>query len=212
MLYCVLPIKKLGARLLLGVIVSHTIVNLANQYSSGVFGPRYLYETTSSLIILTAAGIARIPLLLKLLRVSLPSRTAMHGIIMVPVVLVFAAGWTFNLPTLIKGFEHFFDNHPDFYYSLLQQSEKPALIFVGRGGETKKKYKWVTFTNPPVDNSPVIFALDRGDLGDHELMAKYPERHAYVEFKGQLIPFDVSGGISLFDFKIKPSVAPDGIP
>jgi len=190
-LFCLLPIRNIYARLLLGMVASHTIVNLANQYPSGAFGPRYMYEVTSALIILSAAGIMRIPFLLETLRMPLPDRATLHGIIALPIVLLFIISFAFAWPQTTWRFTHnFFNNHPERYYSLLEKAEKPALIFVGRGKNTDEKYKSVSFTNPPSDDAPVIFAIDRGDELDRYLVARYPGRHNYVEYDNALLPLD----------------------
>ena len=189
MLFCLRPIKNRYAWLLIGMIVSHTVCNMANQFHSSVFGPRYMYQTVSALVILTAAGITRIPLLLETLRVNVPSPAALQGIIGSSILLIIAVGWTANIPRAVNGYRNFFDNHPVFYFSLLDQCQKPALVFLGRGDDPKAKYAGFAFTGPPSDDSPIIFAMDRGDKEDQELIRRYAYRHAYVEFKGQVLPF-----------------------
>ena len=183
--------KNRYVRLLFGVLVSHTIFNMANQFHSGVLGPRYLYELSSALIILSAAGIAALPKLARKLRIEMASENTCAGIITFAMFLVVSVMMNDNLPPLVYGYKtHFFYNHPQFYQDMLAQSKKPALIFVGRGQDAANVYKSVAFTNPPDTKNEVIFAIDRGDQENHQLLGLYPDRNAYVEYHGTLLPVD----------------------
>jgi hypothetical protein len=200
MLLCLLPLKNFYSRLLLAVLASHTIVNFVNQFSSNTFGPRYMYETSGALIILTAGGIRRLPLLLRLSRVARTERLAVKGIVDVSILCLFASSVLFKLPQNIDRYaNHYFFNHPDFYVSMIEKSEKPALIFVGRNNmppppdkpnDPSDKYQWVAYLNPPADDDEVIFACDRGDEHNLRLLDYYPNRHAYISYDNNLVPVD----------------------
>jgi len=140
---------------------------------------------------LTAMGITRIPILLRIIHIRRVPRNVMNGIVALPIVLLCAKMVAYSLPGILNAYTHFFANHPDFYQSMLAQSEKPALIFIGREEEAESKYRWVAFTNPPRDSSEVIFAVDRGNAEDIQLAATYPDRHAYVEMQGTIVPLEV---------------------
>jgi len=193
LLFCLLPIKNRHAWLLVGIVVSHTLVNMGNMYASTVFGPRYMYEVVSSLILLTAAGITRMPLLLQPFKIPMPPREVWYGIMALP--LLFWCGTTafMVMPARVKTYTHYFNNHPDFYNAMIEQCQKPALIFIGRGADAESKYKWVAFTNPPDNSKEVIFAVDRGDEQDRELVPFYPGRTVYIENMGKLMPLDANG-------------------
>lgn len=198
MLYCLLPVRSLYARLLLGVIISHTLVNLGNQFNSTVFGPRYLYEISSAVIILSAAGIARIPLLLRTLGIRLRGVAISNGIVCIIIMLILVFSLWERIPATINLYSrNFFDHHPDFYDDMMSRVEEPSLIFVGRAGNAQNKYKWVRFTNPPDDDALVIFAMDRGNDKDKDLAERYMERRAFIEFQDRLIPLDdaISGKV-----------------
>ena len=191
MIYCLLPVRQLYARLLLGVIISQTLVNFGNQFSSTVFGPRYIYEVSSSVIILSAAGITRIPVLFRTMGIRIQGTSICNGIVAIIMLLIVAFGAIFRIPFAMGLYaNNFFDHHPDFYNSMIQHAEPPALIFIGRGGNTEEKYKWVRHTNPPDDTSPVIFALDFGNDKDKDLADHYTYRNVYIEFQDRLIPFN----------------------
>lgn len=193
LLVCLRPVKSLTTRLLIGIVVSQTIANMFNQFSSTVFGPRYMYEISTALIILTALGIMQVPLTLRSMQLRLPQRQAVQGMIALCMLMVFATGLVKHFPQKIKDFTHFFDSHPDFIASMEKQSEPPALIFVGRYDEKKKpsdpaaKFRWTAWNQPPTDDAPIIYAYDRGDERNMKLIRHYPHRKAYVEMNNKLI-------------------------
>ncbi len=211
-LLCLRPQHNIMTKLLIGVVVSQTIGNMFNQFNSAVFGPRYMYEASSALIILTALGVHRLPVTLKLLRLPLPDKHTTQGLITLVVIMVFATGLINHIPKRIREFSHFFDSHPQFLMSMYYQSEHPALIFVGRQDIDPKnpprdpaaKFRWTAWTNPPMDDAPVIYAYDRGDLRNKALIEYYPNRHAYVEYKDKLIPVDTTKTPAPATTKAKP--------
>lgn len=195
MLACLTSLKRPHARLLAATVASYTLVNMANRFTSMIFGPRYLYELSSTLIVLTAAGMCHVPLLLRFLRLAAPPRRAVHAMTALAVILLSTTALLWRLPDNFRKYSNqYIDNHPRFYQAMLRQSAKPALIFVGRPekGDPKDlpvvKYRWVAFTNPPDDDAPVIFAIDLGDRKNQRLVDYYPGRHAYVERRGRLFP------------------------
>lgn len=190
MIYCLFPVRNHYAKLMLGIIAAHTLVNLLNQFSSTVFGPRYLYQIAACLILLSAAGIARIPVWLRTWPTGGPlSVPVARGMVALPILVLVLVMAGEAMPRIIKNYTHFFQNHPDFYESMLVQSKKPALIFIGRDEDAGKKTRWLSFTYPPRQRNNVIFAMDRGDDEDRELINYYPGRHVYIESKGVLTPF-----------------------
>ncbi|MBY0408169.1 MAG: glycosyltransferase family 39 protein, partial [Rickettsiales bacterium] len=56
------PLRSPYAKLLLAAILTHTLMNMLNQFVNNTFGPRYLYELAVPLILLGAAGVMRLPL------------------------------------------------------------------------------------------------------------------------------------------------------
>ena len=185
-LWCAGGIRSRYTWLLLGVILSHTLVNMGNQFNSATFGPRYLYEITSAFIILSAAGLVQLSRWLQHAANKDVVNGAIACMIGVLVIIVLAT----RLPVLLRYYGHFFNNDPAFYHAMLDQSEKPALIFIGRGTDNpKRKYQAVAFTNPPRDDSDVIFAIDRGNVKNRRLLNAYPQRHSYIERDGTLIPY-----------------------
>jgi|GEM_PF-3537486 len=190
MLACMLPIKNRTTRLLVGVVVSHTLVNMLNQFYSTVFGPRYMTEASSAIIILSAVGIMRLPLLLKLSGQPLPKGRALHGMIATVMLAIFASGIIYRVPNNLRIYSRYMDSNMPLYHSLLEQAQKPALVFLGRGDKNDPagKFRQMTWTYPPTEDSPVIFAYDRGDERNRKLIEYYPHRQVYVESNGKLTP------------------------
>lgn len=191
---CLSPLKNRYASLLIWMVVSHTAVNMTNHLTFFVFGPRFLYEVTPALLLLTALGLHRLPAYCRLWKwTSLPS-PVMRGMTAVIVAALFAGGWVYRLPNELDRYSHhFFFNNTPFYRSLLRQSEKPALIFIGpfpnKDPVNDLRYMWVAATNPPSDDAPVIFARDLDEWNGF-LIDYYPGRHYYLERDGTLYPID----------------------
>ena len=187
LLFILIPVRGAMSRLLLGMLLSQTFFNLFNQFHSAIFGPRYMYEAAAPLILLTAHAIRRTPALLAALGWRLPG-----GALAAALILVVATGLLGRFPARVRDYARMPDAHPEFYRSLLAQSRHPALIFVSRHDPGDKDpdahFRWISWTYPPQSDAPVIFARDRGDAKNRELMNHYPERYAYVEQKGKLTP------------------------
>jgi len=191
LLACFTPLNNCYLRLLVGIVISVITLNGLNHQEYFYFGPRYIYEMSSALIILTAVGIRRVPTLLASWYVILPERNVLQGIIALIVSILFAGALASRLPDNLRMYSnHYGINYADFYFSLLAQSKKPALIFIER---EKTGYFWtytrVEHANPPTNDAPVIFALDR-DEKNHKLIEYYPNRNLYLERDGILYPID----------------------
>lgn len=187
---CLRPLKTPMLRLMLAMLFAYSAANVLNKWWSSVFGPRYLYETASVLVIFTAIGMRRTADMLQIWSLNAGAR---RGTVAVLVLLLFGISLGDRLPDNIRMYSHYFDDNPNFYYSLLSQSRKPALIFIGQTDNKKDRnahYRWVTHANPPMESSPAIFATDLGLKEDGKLMAIYPGRHAYLERYGRLYPID----------------------
>jgi hypothetical protein len=171
--------------MLLATLVSMTVVNLINRFSNFMFGPRYIYELSSALIVIAVAAIWRLPgLLASASRCRHESARAVAACLLAAVVI---SGWVHRLPPYINRLSHHYvDGNAPFYFSMLAQLEShtPALVFI------RSKYDWVAHTNPPRDDAPVIFAHDRGMNSNQELMKYYPRRNAFLERQGRLLPID----------------------
>jgi len=194
LLYVIRPAKNPYAQLLLLSIISHTLLNMANQFTNLAFGPRYMYETMTAICILSAAGLTRLPILLSALPKA-PQHAELRAIATMSCILLFASAFTERLPVNIDHYgNHYGDNDPAFYQSMLSQARTPALIFVGRNAAVARvnftvdslPYRKVAFTYPPDNEDEVIFAYDQGDSENQKLIHYFTQRLVYVEEKGEL--------------------------
>jgi hypothetical protein len=198
-LACVGPVKNSTTRLLLAMIVSQTATDMFNQFNNYTFGPRYLYNVSSQLVILTAVGICQLPALFQHLaqlspRFEMPSLRAAQGMAALIVLLVCATG-IYRMPMRIREYNHLTDYHPMFYYDMLAQSKVPALVFLGRpekdNPHPEPKFRWIAWLNPQSDHAPLIFAADRGPNRNAELVRRYPGRKVYFENNNKLVPAEI---------------------
>lgn len=196
----ILPVKNRYTRLLIAMLISYTIANMLNQFGNMVFGPRYLYEMLAGVILLSAAGIHRLPVIIRAISHLNVSGNAARGMTAMLIALLMCASLVERFPAVIDHYSNnYMDSHPGFGHMLGLYVKKPALIFIGRpkdGGVAAKndrsvvKHRWVAYTNPPDDLAPVIFAFDRGDEKNKRLMEYYPDRHAYLEIGNELTPIE----------------------
>ena len=193
MFYVLRPSRTHYARLLVASLVSMAIIGLANQFYSYLFGPRYIFDTLTALIILSAAGFRRLPALLSLLPHA-PSRLQLKAGCNAICIILFATGFAFRFPDMLHFYSnHYLDNDPAFYQSMLNQSDPPALIFMGHDGKDISdidkrtlNYRKVDFTYPPHQTDDRIFAQDLGDKENQGVINFYSGRHVYIESHGFL--------------------------
>ena len=193
---CLFPFENRYLRLLLAVVISMMALNMLNRFEYFHFGPRYIYEMASSILILTAVGIRRIPVMLSGSNVSMSDSKILSGITATAILLLFVGSIVWRLPVNVRMYaNHYVNNESDFYFSMMKQSQKPALIFISHGLENGgyywylQKYWGVDFANPPEDSAPVIFAIDSGSK-NRALIDFYPNRIPYLERNGILYVID----------------------
>jgi len=183
-LVAVCGMSRRYAGLVLGSVLSLTLVNMLNPFSSFTWGPRYVYELAIFLIVLTAAGIVRLPRLLSRVWPAVSDVRVLQGVSILVVVGLFASGWPFlvtaDLARYARNYQH---NNHGFYTSMLRQSTKPALIFVERA-----HYQHVAMINPADEREPVVFAVDQGRDRNCRLIHYMPTRQAYVERRSRIEP------------------------
>ncbi len=192
---CLHPLRHRTGKFALAVILSQTFFNMFNQFTSTIFGPRYLFETSACVAMLIALGVTRLPALMAGIGLAMPRRDARRGMVAVALITVCLAGFG-HFPQKFQLYSHYMDSHPEFYARMMNVSAKPALIFLSppdphpasiRPHDVLAKFRWTVWTNPPQDDAPMIFAVDLGEPKDRALMQFYPNRRAYREGKGKLI-------------------------
>jgi len=155
------------------------IADVTYFYSDWCFGPRYLYESSGLLIILTAYGITQVPLIFRV--VPCLERYIGHArihLIMLIAGCILASIVSTN-STIINSF---YCSAPIAIVPQLQSKElKHALVFV----DIKESFfdrefdELAAYYFPPLDSNEVIVARDRGDRENLALMDYYPDRSVY---------------------------------
>jgi len=141
------------------------------------WGPRLVYEINGILLVLCAKAVSLLPAWLRKLSSRHYSLAFYYGGGAMILASFYAVSFQYNLeiPTIkelyvLEGRE----GNPEFYKSIMQKIIPPALVFV-----PPEMYHFVSFTNPPNVNNPVIFAIDLGGE-DRDLMKQYRRRNTYV--------------------------------
>lgn len=149
---------------------------IINPFYSMIFGPRYLYETSSSLIVLTALCLVRMPAIIRnRLHTRLPYG-ATRGAITIMIAALFLMAFPSHILSRYKDYKnHYWEGNADFYHNVMRNVQTPALVFC----TSYKNFRWVYFMGPPLDSNPVIVALDKGKE-NQKLMEYYPDRHVYL--------------------------------
>ena len=144
-------------------------------YFDMIFGPRYLYETTSCFIVLTAICLQRLPSIITQLRLAPWPTQTLQGMTAIMVVTLFTLGLPFAIKEkYIYYHNDYWEGNAEYYHSIMSSVEKPAIVFV----RTYPDFRLFFFTAPPHDDNPVIFAWDLGEE-NQELMDYYPKRAVY---------------------------------
>jgi hypothetical protein len=108
--------------------------------------------------------------------------------------VLIATSVALRLPFAINKYaDHYFNNDPALYQSLLSQAKPPALVFMGQffsatsitRYDATMPYRKVSITYPPSPADAIIFARD---MGSHNkaLIEFYPNRNVYTELNGVL--------------------------
>jgi hypothetical protein len=199
LLACLTPMKNTALKLLALLLVVYSIVNMYNRFIYHIFGPRFIYELTPAIIVLTAYGMMKLPALIRCWGIRLPAgKSSTQASLIITVMVIFASGWSDKIPMVMGMYKRYIHNKPQFVETILEGTEKPALVFIERPRnkfgtrrrEGPNKYLWVAFLNPPTPDAPVIVARDLGDTRNKELMAYYPKHKPYLEYKGRLFEVD----------------------
>ncbi len=147
------------------------------------WGPRLCYEILCILVVLSAKALSVMPAFLRLVCSQRRSLAYYYGFAVMTAVGFYGFASAHNLKpetlTSIYNFSHR-GNNPSFYKYVVRNVQPPALVFV-----TGEIYQAVSFTNPPMEDSPIVFANDWGK-DDKELMHFYPDRNIYHAFVGRM--------------------------
>lgn len=160
--------------LLLAAFVSLAVAYFFYWFQEWRFGPRFLYESSAALILLTARGIQRLPALVREiggLAVSVRKvRAATLAFIAVCVVVAVVG----NVPALIHQYGNDFASvNAEVIKAVEERGIKKAIVFV------RSNYGSAFTANSPLLNGEIIFARDLGEK-NYLLMKEFPGYEDYV--------------------------------
>ncbi len=154
-----------------GAMVAANIFYFIQQYC---FGVRYLYETSGVLIILTAYGIARAPLLWRVAAHSQLGAGALRRRVALLVALCMLAAIPLSSRAVDKVMDGCMANAPSPVLTLLSSGLKNAVVFI-----PPEQYEPYALFNPPSAERDIIAVRDLGEEKNRELLALFPGRDVY---------------------------------
>lgn len=166
------PRHKAGRLLLLSFIclgVSHF------SWEDRIFGPRYIYEASAAMIVLSAKGMTELARVLSATSAQKAFRPWAGVFVVWIVSALFAFSWHTQLASRMKEYAfHYWEGYPAAHQALLYKLRTPALVFI-----PNKHYSiWVQWTVPSQADDAIIYQRVRGDQS-LMIMDDYPDRHVY---------------------------------
>ena len=161
--------------LLIGSFLALSFAYFFYWYQDWVLGPRFLYESSAVLILLTARGLLHTPdFILKVLKVPAHERLV-RSVIVLSILLCLAMALSSRMPSLTSYYSKAF--YGNFKADILKAVKKAeitnAIVFV-----PNTSYGGVFPANAPLLNGDVIYARDLGER-NRLLMEYYPDRDYY---------------------------------
>lgn len=179
---------KIWDLLLLGSLTVLAIAYFCYWYHDWALGPRFLYESTGPLLLLTARGLVTLP---GLLRRWLPAEraAAATGRLYLALLIGFAYALLISGPSMAAFYSrNYADGNSDVLAAVDELALSDVVVFVGA-----PYYATVFARNDPLLRGPVIYARDYGLERSRELMRRFPGRRAYRLLAGEdytLVPYD----------------------
>lgn len=170
------------AGLLMACVVAQYLGMFINPFSDQIYGPRYVYEISPVVVVLSACGLAAVASFLTGINRRVWPRRPTRAILCVCVTVFFCMAlrgeyqWRYNLYR-----DHYWEGNKDLYEYMMQATEKPAIVFF----PNYKEYRLFFFMQPPAADSPVIIARDLWRR-NRTLAEQYPGRYLYIFRDGVL--------------------------
>ena len=175
--------------LLAASVVSLVVVHIAYWTPGQMYGPRYYFEATGALALLTARGLLHLAgaLAWTLRLARLPVRwirplTAVA--VLVPVVVLSVTGLATDGVREFRAYHDWYGINADGLRRVEAARLEHALVFVDAGYWTA--YAPFFAQNSPVLDGNIIYALDRGPARNQALIAHFPDRAVYRYADGQV--------------------------
>ena len=166
--------------LLVSIFAALSIFYFFYWFQDWCFGPRYLYEASSALIILTARGIEQIPVVWRDVLGFATARNTIRITSVWILLLMFGLGLATNIPPHIESYGNsYWDVSGEILKTVEERGIDRAVVFV-RGG-----YENGFIGNEPFLRNAVIYVRDLGER-NKEMMNLYPSYEYYLAAEGRL--------------------------
>lgn len=185
--------------LLAGIFLSLVAFHLPAAYSDQEFGPRYLYEASGALFLLSARGLWRMHEGLERLfgrpfQVQAVRRLAAFSVLLAFFLCV-PMGWT-PRARFYGSAEWQWARHDEAYLAAKAANVANAIVFVRLPDSPYGDRWWESvflYNGLSLDTTDIIFARDLGER-NLELMRLYPGRQYFLADSSRLIPLEPGAG------------------
>ena len=159
--------------LLISSVFSLPFVYFFYWYQGWCLGPRFAYESTLPLILLTARGILHIP---EIMQEKFNSKNPEIQRLYVNLTVIFCViiAMSVNVPVLVKHYSaSYWGVNTDVQRAVKREKISNAVVFVG------SYYGSVLAENSPLLDSEIIYVRDLG-AKNKQMMEYYPDRRYYL--------------------------------
>ena len=166
--------------LLIASVFSLSFVYFFYWYQGWCFGPRFMYESTCPLILLTARGIIHTPDIIKKKFQSKLSEGDLRYFLSLIIGFCVCVALCVNVPTLIKLYsDDYWGVNTKVQKAVEREKISNAVVFVN------SYYGSVLALNSPQLDSKIIYVRDLG-VKNKLMMDFYPERKYYLASNGNI--------------------------
>jgi len=159
--------------LLISSVFSLPFVYFFYWYQGWCFGPRFAYESTLPLILLTARGILHTPEIMQD-RFNCKNATMQRIYVNLTIIFCVIIAMSVNVPVLVKQYSNsYWGVNTDVQRAVKREKINNAVVFVG------SYYGSVLAENSPLLDSSIIYVRDLG-IKNKQMMAYYPDRRYYL--------------------------------
>ena len=172
--------------LLVGTFAAVVFAYFMYWFQDLCFGPRFLYEPAALLVILTARGIERMPVVIREILGYQYTIKRIRVVTFLVLFMLFGIGLSANIPPHLRHYSNsYWDVNRDVLNALEEKGIKRGLIL------TRTNFGGVLPANPPLLDGDLIFARDFG-LRDSALVKLFPGYDVYVAIGSDIQPYKSS--------------------
>jgi hypothetical protein len=172
-LFASMKINRWDVLLLLSLL-SLAFSYLLYWFQDWCFGPRFIYEATCGVILLTARGMVRLPYVVKNILGRSISVRRIYGLTICVVLFCTSVGLLSNIPALVRVYSSsYWSVNGKVLKAVQQRGLHKAIIF------TKSYYGSVVTANSPLLERDVIYVRNLDDL-NKQFMDQFPGYRYYL--------------------------------